>query len=429
MSEPCVSSLAPAVGRPLRVGVVVAEFPSLSETFVLSQITGLLDRGHEVDIYAETPGKVTETHASVREYGLAQRTLYLPPSPAPRLVTRLRSRKGPSTVEDGGRRPTVFWNRVKDRLRTEVQLRSWRSSFAETVQYDVLHCHFGGNGRKALALRRAGLLDGRVVTTFHANDVSAYVREFGPTVYSRLFREGQLFLAVSQYTRARLIDLGCPQERILVHRMGIDCGRIRFRPRRRAENGPVRLLTVARLVEKKGVAYALRAVAALIAQGHDLEYQIVGDGPLRLELERESYQLGIRERVTFRGPLTQEGVAEALGDAALFVLPSVTAANGDEEGIPVSLMEAMASGLPVVATDYAGIPELVEDGVSGALVPERDVDQLTARLADLLTRPDRWPAMGRRGRERVERDYDIHALNDRLVELFSAMVGPREQRR
>lgn len=111
----------------------------------------------------------------------------------------------------------------------------------------------------------------------------------------------------------------------------------------------------------------------------------------------------------------------------MLVAASVTAADGDEEGIPNVLKEAMAMGLPVVATRHAGIPELVEDGVSGWLVPERDEAALADALARLAAEPERWPAMGRAGRDKVEREYDIHRLNHRLAALLETLIGPETE--
>lgn len=445
----------------MRIAVVVSEFPSLSETFVLNQVTGLLDRGHEVDIVADIRGVGPHVHPAVRAYDLEARTYYAPRVPSFIGRTR-RTGKGRAVgptvgvetpagpdhrstsgatgeavtrghaVPVGARmrpwnplsahRLTQASNRAKEAVRIAWMTAGYWRSLRGRRHYDVVHCHFGGNGRRAVAFRRAGALTGRVVTTFHAYDLTGTVHDYGPAVYRGLFRHGDLFLAISEYARQRLVDLGCPESRIRVHRMGIDCRAIRYVPRFPPEGRKTRLLTVARLVEKKGIAYALEAVAMLVADGWDIEYVIVGDGPLRPALEARARALGIGDRVRFRGALTEDRVREELGDAAIFLLPSVTAPNGDQEGIPVVLMEAMASGMPVVATAYAGIPELVEDGRSGCLVPERDAAAIAARLVWLLERPGAWAGIGAHGRARVEADYEIGRLNDQLVNIFLELI-------
>jgi colanic acid/amylovoran biosynthesis glycosyltransferase len=235
-------------------------------------------------------------------------------------------------------------------------------------------------------------------------------------------------LPVCEAFARRIVALGAPPERVVVHGTGIDLRRWEFRPRRPDPGGPLRLVTVARLVEKKGIAYVLNAVRRLQDAGIDVSYEIAGDGPLRASLEALRDRLGLRDRVRFLGWTASDEVGEALGRAHALVAASVTAGDGDEEGIPNVLKEAMASGLPVVATIHGGIPELVEDGASGFLVPERDTEALVGRLRDLAAHSDRWSAMGAAGRARVERDYDIERLNDRLVALFTGLNQEKSDR-
>jgi colanic acid/amylovoran biosynthesis glycosyltransferase len=156
----------------------------------------------------------------------------------------------------------------------------------------------------------------------------------------------------------------------------------------------------------------------------DVEYRVLGDGPLRERLTGLAEQLGVADRVTLHGRHGQEKVRGALEESDVLVAASVTAADGDEEGIPNVLKEAMALGLPVVGTRHAGIPELIEDGVSGFLVPERDAAALAAALQRLTREPGRWAAMGRAGRAKIEMEYDIDRLNDRLAGLLENLIRP-----
>ena len=129
-------------------------------------------------------------------------------------------------------------------------------------------------------------------------------------------------------------------------------------------------------------------------------------------------QLGIESHVTLHGWKDQESVSSYLDQAHILLAPSVTAKNGEAEGIPNVVKEAMAVGLPVVSTLHSGIPELVEDGVSGYLVPERDVRAMSERLSDLIEHPERWESMGRAGRKKIEKDFDSEKLTDRLITLY-----------
>jgi colanic acid/amylovoran biosynthesis glycosyltransferase len=203
--------------------------------------------------------------------------------------------------------------------------------------------------------------------------------------------------------------------------MGVDCKRLLFTPRQLDETNGVRLVSVGRLVEKKGFEYAIRAVANLLEFYPDIEYTIVGDGPLKERLQELVQKLHVSDVIHFVGQRKQEEVIDILARSHVLLAPSVTAEDGDQEGIPVTLMEAMAVGLPVLSTLHSGIPELVQDGVSGFLVPERDMDALSNRLAYLIEHPEIWPEIGLQGREFIEEHHNINKLNDRLVEIYDRL--------
>jgi len=395
-------------------------FPVVSETFILNQVTGLIDRGHDVRIFARRPAE-GPVHADVTRYGLAARTTHWPELGAGAPVRALRGAL--LLARHAGALPSLA--RTLDvprfgRAARSLNLLAWATPFAPRRAFDAIICHFGWSGRAAAMLQDAGVLRGPIATFFHGADVSLR-EETSPSTYARLFERGALFLPISEHWRAKLVGMGCPVERTCVHRMGIDCRRFVPRERSLESGAPVRLISVSRLVEKKGVECGIRAVAALAARGRHVHYEIVGDGPLRPSLERLIGDLAVADRVTLRGWLAQDEVLRAYQRAHLTVAPSVTGANGDQEGIPVALMEAMALGMPVVSTYHSGIPELVEDGVSGRLVPERDVDALAAAIEALIDAPERWAAIGRAGRQRVEEAFDVDRLNDELVERLEAL--------
>jgi colanic acid/amylovoran biosynthesis glycosyltransferase len=411
----------------MRIAVVTTYFPSVSQTFVLDQITGLLARGHEVDIYALAPEPNSAGVVSRPERdSLAERTHYQPRTP--------RHRVGRALGIPGLLRGA--W-----RGRAGAALRTVRRSPVESIgvlyegapflgrgPYDAILCHFGSNGERALRVRDAGMVDGPIVTAFHGADMSRYVRLHGAAVYRDLFARGDLFLPVSAFWGNRLEELGCPADRIAVHHMGIDLSRFKFTvPRMPTVDQPVRVVSVARLVEKKGLPYAIRAVAALRLGGFDIALDIVGDGPLRSSLDSLIAELGMSNAVRIIGARSRDEVARVMAGAHLFAAPSVTARDGDMEGIPVALMEAMASGVPVVATRHSGIPELVEDKVSGLLVPERDTGALAAAFRWLVEHPERWMAMALAAHDAVERNHNGERLNDELVAILEG-VGARGSR-
>jgi colanic acid/amylovoran biosynthesis glycosyltransferase len=289
--------------------------------------------------------------------------------------------------------------------------------------YDIIQCHFGVNGLKGALLRDAGAARGKLVTTFHGFDLSVHLRRHGRHVYDELFARGDLFLPVTERWKRRLVELGCPEDKIEVHRMGVDLEQFPFEPRCARAGERCVVVSVARLVEKKGIEYGIRAVAKLSGEGHNVEYRIVGGGHLKPGLRRLIRELGVRDVVKLLGWRRRAEIQETLRAAHVFLAPSVTSREGDEEGVPVAIMEAMATGLPVVGTHHSGLPEVIQEGVTGFLVPERDVDGLADRLRRLVERPQSRAEMGRNGRLFVEQHHDNNKLNDRLVDTYRRLLG------
>jgi len=156
---------------------------------------------------------------------------------------------------------------------------------------------------------------------------------------------------------------------------------------------------------------------------------IVGDGDLRKDIEALTLKPALEDRVHLTGALPHRKVMEHLEKAHILMAPSITTPSNDQEGIPNVLKEAMATGLPVISTRHSGIPELVEDGVSGFLVPEKDAEALADRLIHLADHPEVWGEMGRAGRAKVEAEYDIDKLNDRLVGLYENLIATGPDKR
>ncbi len=404
----------------MKVAMVVWRFPQVSETFILNQITGLIDRGSDVDIYAYSPGGMPQVHPQVDAYQLLKRTHYSPPQPRKQRLTGLIT-----LATSALRNPILPLRALRNRADIAWTVVCEARTLLRRGPYDVVHCQFAPLGLRYGGLHRVGALQGRFVTSFRGYDISSYVQEFGQGIYRRLFDAGDLFLPNCEFFKHRLIQLGCSEERIVVHPSGIDCNVFPFIPRRLAPGDHVRIVTIGRYVEKKGIEYAIRAVAKLAQEYPLVEHSIVGDGPLRGTFERLITTLGAGRTITLLGWKRQDEVVELLKTSHIMLAPGVTAANGDQEATPNILKEAMAMGVPVVSTWHAGIPELVEDGVSGFLVPERDVDALVAKLRLLIEHPELWPAMGRAGRTRVEEQYNIESLSDRLVDIYRQRLPPR----
>lgn len=410
----------------MRIAFIVGRFPMLSQTFVLNQITGLIERGHEVDIYTEQWGDTNKVHPDVEKHGLCDRTYQLPYIPGNQALRLIRGIG--LLARNFHRAPGLFFQSIQIQKYGLQALGLWLMysviAIINKPHYDIIHCQFGTQGYRGLYFCHLQQPRPKLIVMFRGHDISRYPQEKGIHIYDELFRAGDSFLANCDFFRQRAIQLGCPPERIAVHRSGLDCRKFAFKPRTLASNEPVRIVTTGRLVEKKGVEYAIRAVAQLVqAYPHlNLDYCIVGEGPLKTELQALIRQLHAESIIRLVGWKTEQELIEILDQSHLFLAPSVTAQDGDQDAPVNVLKEAMAMGLPVISTLHGGIPELVEDGVSGFLVPERDADAIAAKLSYLIEHPERWPTMGQAGRAFVEQHYDIHRLNDRLVQLYERLL-------
>lgn len=408
----------------MEIAFILNSFPRLSETFILSQITGLLDLGHDVDIFAELNPKEEKVHKDVETYHLMERVSYFntPSNRLKRIFQTLyliivNCHKAPLTLL-----------RSLNIIKYGKQALSLRIFYIllpfirKGGSYDIIHCHFGPNGNIGIILKELGI-KGKIITSFHGYDISMLLNTEGSAIYRTLFNRGDLFTANSNNTKERLISIGCAKHKIVKLPMGLDIQRFNYKPRGLTLKEKVKIGTAARLVEKKGLEYAIKAIAKVAQQYPDIEYKIAGDGPLRRYLELLILDLGLTDKIQLLGWLDSGEVIKFMDELHIFILSSVTAKDGDQEGQGVVLQEAQAMGLPVLTTLHDGLPEGVIDGKSGFIVPERDIDALAQKLEYLIEHPERWSEMGRFGRKFVEEKYDIKRLNRQLVDIYKKSLA------
>ena len=393
----------PAQAPSLAVGLMVHDFPRLSETFVINQARGLLDAGHDVTVlapYGDGAALRSEAgmHADVAAYGLAARADYAPLGEAPLRWTRTG---GPLRAPS---RAAAFLN--------EAVLFGGR-------RFDVVHCQFASLGLLALRHARARTLRWRrLVVHLRGYDVSAFVRDRGEDVYAPLWRAGDLFVANCEHFRQRAISLGCPAERTIVIGSSIETKNFPAKTDYRLDADDLRVITVGRLTEKKGIPTVLRALARSRGAGSETTLDVVGDGPLDAELRALAQDLGIRDAVRFHGALPHDRIAALLRASDVLVAASERAPNGDQDAPVNSLKEAMVSGLPVIGTRHGGIPELVLDPQSGCLVDERDDAGLADAFARIADRRAEWPRIGQANRARATEMYEHARMTRRLIAAY-----------
>ena len=408
----------------LKVAFIIHEFPVLSETFILNQIAGLIDRGCEVDIYAEVSGNIDKVHPIVEKYALLEQTYYLTKLPQT-LLERLI--KGIELIPNYLKNcPRQLWRSLIPFPLTDLTLSGW---LLHTIipnfdrDYDIIHCQFGTASFRSLAFRQVNAPSAKLITTFRGYDISSFVQHKGQNIYRQIFRHGDFFLTNCDFFRQRAIYLGCPTDKIKIIRSGLDSDRFTYQPRTIPEDGRVQIATTGRLTEKKGIEYVIRAIAKLILTYPHLQYKIIGEGELRPHFTQLIEELDLTKNIELLGWRTETEIVEILNNTHIFVAPSVTARDGDRDAPINVLKEAMAIGLPVVSTYHGGIPELVEDGKSGFLVPERDAAAIAEKLAYLIQHPQIWSAMGKAGREFVLEHYNLKQLNDDLLDVYLGLLN------
>ena len=292
----------------------------------------------------------------------------------------------------------------------------------QRARVGVLHAHFGQEGYRCLsASRGAGV---PLVTSFYGLDVSqlprrrSWRRRFG-----RLFDEGERFLVEGSHMGERLVDLGCPPEKVCLQRLGVDLDQIPFCPPESRGDGASVVLMYATFREKKGHIYGLRAFHRVLDAFPAARMRVIGDGPLRAEIAHEIQILDLAGRVSLLGMRPHAECLEELRQATVLLYPSVTASDGDTEGgAPVGLIEAMASGLPIVSSWHADIPEVVPDGRCGLLARERDVAGLAKGLEAVLGCAQLRKSLGKAGRAHVEANHNLRQQGRRLEAIYDRVV-------
>jgi colanic acid/amylovoran biosynthesis glycosyltransferase len=402
----------------MKIAFLVKHFPRLSETFILNQITGLIDRGHDVKVFALKNPKDTKLHEDIIKYDLLNKVHYFYPENITERVSKALLVMFKYTFKE----PLTVLKAINvfkySSNAASLELLFFVEAFLKE-DFDILHCQFGPLGILGAYLKDVGI-NVKLITSFRGYDITSLLKSRNKHFYDFLFKKGDLFLPVNDFFRKKLINLGCDERKIKVHHSGIDIDKFRFQKKYPEEK--IVLLTTGRLVEKKGHQYVILAIKQVVKKYDNIKYIIAGEGPLRNKLEKMVNNLNLNHYVYFMGAVSGEETKKLYENAHIFILHCVTASNGDMEGTPVVLMEAQACGLPVVSTYHSGVSEVVIDGKSGFLVNEKDVNALVEKIEYLIENPSVWAEMGLIGRKHVEKNYNIAKLNDELEKKYLALL-------
>jgi glycosyltransferase involved in cell wall biosynthesis len=397
-----------------KIAYVVSSWPRLSETFILNEVIAVERSGVSLHIFSTKDPNGEPVHARVAQVR------------APVTSLSLRGHWKSALQANLGllRRRPLRYCRV---LLQAMSYRRWgilrRFFQAGYLAHELLrepvahlHAHFA-HAPALVAMFAHRLIDIPYTFTAHANDI--YVRT-PPKLLRAAAQWARAVITCTEYNRRYLSTQIGPASHGKLHCIyhGLDLSQFKFAWPRAAEPGPPMILSVARLVEKKGVSDLIVAADILRRRGRCFQVEIVGNGPQHSVLENQVKQLGLEDYVKLVGAQTHDKVCRAYQRASIFALPCMVAANGDRDGIPNVLLEAMGSGVPVVSTPVSGIPELIESEREGLLVPPSNPAKLADALDRLLTCPDLRERLALGARAKIEAHFSLDRGSTQLLALF-----------
>jgi colanic acid/amylovoran biosynthesis glycosyltransferase len=394
----------------MKIAFRVTEFPVISQTFILNQIIGLLERGHEVKIYANRDPEEPKVHGEVEDYELYEKTTYIdPPKTYTEAITRVTrdllslAKKDTKLLIEGLKQ----FKHGKHAAKRVAEL--------ETLSNDdsqLIHYHFGNRAEDSIFAAKA--LGKDSIVSFYGYDASKALEE-DPNRYENVFEEVEKVTYLNEGMKKKLVEAGCSNEKL--EKVPLSVNTKKFDQGENSAQIP-KILTVARFTEKKGHEYAVKALSKI---EKEYEYHLMGDGELKGEIRRQVEQMGMEDKVFFHGWCTNEDVKQMMKESDIFLLPSVTASDGDREGTPTVLLEAQSAGLPVVSTRHAGIPEIVQHNNTGFLAEERDSSEIKSYLNELLNYREKRDQMGEKGRAFIKKNHSINKVSKELDKTYSEL--------
>ncbi|MFQ5700995.1 MAG: glycosyltransferase [Acidobacteriota bacterium] len=401
----------------MRIAYVVSLFPKLSETFILREMLALKRRGHQVTVFSlkNTPEELVHPEAQA----FAADTVRVGFGPGIILAMARVVLRRPSALAEIVARIVMAHRRRPILLIKNLALVPAATCFAQRIRsLRIEHIHAHWATYPAMVAWIVSRLTGIPYSvTGHAHDL------FLPNpMLVRKVKDAKFFATISEFNRALLYQACGPDAmgKVRLIRCGLPLEEFSFVQHRSAPSGALpRVLSVGRLVEYKGFDILIRACARLRECGRRVRCVIVGDGPERARLHRLVAELHLEEEVNLRGSRTQAEVREMMGASDLFVLACIRGADGQQDGIPIVLMEAMALGVPVVSTKLSGIPELVKDGETGLLAAPGDADHLASAMQRILDDPALAESMRTAARAWVEKEFDLRRSVTYLCDAFT----------
>ncbi len=359
--------LSQDISRKLNVLFCVKSFPAYTNWFVLNQMTEFVEAGHNITILARDPRFTTanDHHPDVVRYKLLEKT---------------------------------FVGHLPDDLRS----------------FDIILCQFSSLAPYAIDFIEKYDIKGKLFVFVRGAFCYRHASARHKKLRRKIFKKAVKLFPVCKFSMVQLIRLGCDPNKIKIIHSTIDCNKFPYKQRPLPQR-KINIVTTSRLVEQKGLKDAINAIKIVLEKYPNCKYTIIGDGDLRENLTQLIYSLHLEKNVFLVGWKTPDALRKILYKSHFFLHPSVTRENGGHEATPTSIMEALATGLPAICTYHAGIPELIKEGITGFLVPEKDDYALAKKIEFLIEHPEIWNRIGLAGRKAVEKNYDKKTENKRFI--------------
>ena len=406
----------------MNIAIVVGTFPTITETFIVNQIIGLLDKGYKVDILAYRKGATQIVNKNILDYDLLNKVSYFNQIPNSKFK-RIQFMLSWLTKNIFVTQWNLFFKSI-DIFKYGIQAFSlslfYKSLwFLSKKPYDIIHVHFGHNAQLIANLKEKGLINkSKLVVSFHGFDLQPDRIQTYKQKYHQLFKQANVFTVNTLYTKNILLEVNKSLTNIHVLPVGLDTNY--FSRSSSQKNKNFIIVFCGRLVPFKGVHFTLSILSELIKRGHtNIKLEIIGEGLLKEELIEKIIDLAIKSYVILHGALTQEKVKEIMERSHVFLLPGITEEKtGRSENQGLVIQEAQAMELPVIVSDAGGMKYGLLPNESGFVIKEKDVKGFTNAIEKLFNNESLRQSMGKAGREFVVKNYDNKVLVHKLLKMF-----------
>nr|WP_298332164.1 glycosyltransferase [uncultured Christiangramia sp.] len=407
------------MNKKLKIAFLVSRFPSVSETFIVNQICDLIDRGHEVKIFAFEKDENSIRHEKIQAYQLEKHAFYFE-----KILIPKRRRYLPFIKY-------IVRNFGKESLHSifkdfEFQMKGFKALnlnffyryfwILKHGYFDIIHSHFGENGIYFANLRRTGFYSrSKFVATFHGYDIQPLLLERYQKKYQKIFRTADLLTVNSIFSKNLL--KGITDRNITILPVGLDTRF--FRKKNVRKNSIFQITYVGRLVEFKGAHIAIKIIAELKDRGfEDINLNIVGEGETKPKLKKMISELDLRSNIKFYGVLSQMETRDLLDRTDVFILPGIIDQHGRAENQGLVIQEAQAMQVPVLVSDAGGMKYGLQDEISGYVLEIGDIEAFANKIEFLIINDKEKIKMGMAGREFVKKKFDSKYLGDQLLEIY-----------